>query len=113
MKRKLYIAFDWLLFLLNAVIGYCIPIIFGLIFTFFINRPKGFSYYVPESEHPLNILLGILIFIIWAAVELIINIPAIKIWKGRKWKAFVITLASITVGIAAYFCVYGPFILRL
>lgn len=103
MKKNIVTALRWILLVLNIAIGYFIPIISYSIFLFFINRPKGLSYFVPDSDHLLNVFIGAIVFFIWAIVELIINVPIITISKNEKGKSLILILLFKGIGIATYF----------
>lgn len=107
MWKNIITAFKWVLIAFNMVLGYFIPTIFCFIFLLFINRPKGFSYYVPESEHSFNIFLGMVIFIVWTIIEFVVNRPIIHAEeKAKKVSLFTILLFTI-LGAIIYFIING------
>lgn len=61
-KRDIMIT---LAMIYNSSLGFISVFTFELIYYFFINRPNGPEYYVPESEHGFNVSLGIALLVFY------------------------------------------------
>jgi len=108
MKNTFLKFIKWFCIILNTAIGYCLPIYLTLVFIFIINRPKGLSYYIPKNEYPLNLFFAVVALMLLLIAELLINVPANKLWISDKKKLVIIKFAFMALGVIIYFVFNGP-----
>lgn len=87
----------------NFILGFWTPIYFQIIMLFITNNPKGESYYTPENESGLNMLLAFILLMVYILLSFFINVIFFKnkkILKGKIVK--VLPIISNFLGIIVY-----------
>ena len=103
LKKYLFKYLKWQCIMLNAAIGYCLPMYFTLLFLYFTNQPKGFSYYIPPEGYVLYLLIAMVMILILIFAELLINLPTLKLWEPNKKKMLLLIFAFTIFGVLVYF----------
>lgn len=89
-------------FIYNCFIGYIDTYVFLLLYGFFINRPNGSGYAVPESEERFNAILGLVTLTIYLLLLIPINIYMKKKGKINKKTYIIANIIATILGIIIF-----------